>query len=65
MKAFKVKTYTVECNYEENMSLNEAIHSFSEFLFKEGLIDVNTLYDKETGELYRKLSIEVNKKVYS
>ena len=65
MNAYTIKSYNVECNYSEDKTLNDALTEFADFLFKEGFISVNTLYDKETGELYRKLSIDVNKKVYS
>ena len=65
MNAYTIKSYNVECNYSEDKTLNESLKEFADFLFKEGLIDVNTLYDKETGELFRRLSIDVNKKVYS
>ena len=64
MDAYTIKSYNVECNYSEDKTLNVALSEFADFLFKEGFINVNTLYDKESGELYRKLSINVNKKEY-
>ena len=64
MGAFTIKSYNVECMFDEDKSLNTALAEFADCLFKEGFINVNTLYDKDTGEIYRKLSIDVNKKEY-
>ena len=64
MRSFTIENYTAECDYSEDTSLDEALKKFADFLFKEGLIDVNILYDKETGELFRRLTIDVNKKEY-
>ena len=64
MEAYTIKSYNIERNYSEDQSLNESLKEFADFMFKEGFISVNTLYDKETGKLYRRLTIDVNKKVY-
>ena len=64
MGSYTIKSYNVECNYSEDKTLNDAFKEFADFLFKEGFINVNTLYDKESGQIYRKLSIDVNKKEY-
>jgi hypothetical protein len=54
-------SYDIECKYNEEIDLTTALEEFGKFLFKEGFIEVHTSYDKETGQLYRKLSISANK----
>lgn len=64
MKSYIIKSYTVSQKYSEDISLNDSLALFADLLFKEGFININTLYDKETGKLYRKLSIDVSKNEY-
>ena len=58
------KTYEVTKTFDEETELSDALSDFGKMLFKMGCVNVHTLYDKETGRLYRKLSISVNKKEY-
>ena len=51
-------------DYWEDESLNDALKDFANRMFEEDFITVQTLYDKETGKLFRKLSVSVNKKEY-
>lgn len=64
MGSYKVETATISCNYSEDVELNEAIAMFAKSLWEEGFLNVSTKYDKETGEIFRELSINANKKVY-
>jgi hypothetical protein len=62
MESYVMKTCTVSASFDEEVNLNSALSDFSKALFEEGFVNVQTLYDKETGRLYRELSISVNKK---
>lgn len=64
MNSYTIKSYTVSQEYYEDISLNDALSLFADLLFKEGFININTLYDKESGKIYRKLSIDVSKNEY-
>lgn len=62
MESYVLNTSTISASFDEEVDLNRALSDFSKVLFEEGFVDVRTFYDKETGRLYRKLSISVNKK---
>lgn len=62
MESYVLNTSTISASFDEEVDLNTALSDFSKVLFEEGFVNVQTLYDKETGKLYRKLSISVNKK---
>ena len=62
MESYVLNTSTISASFDEEVDLNQALSDFSKVLFEEGFVNVQTLYDKETGRLYRKLSISVNKK---
>ena len=62
MGSYVIKTCTVSASFDEEVSLNSALSDFSKMLFEEGFVNVQTLYNKETGRLYRELSISANKK---
>ena len=62
MESYVVKTYTMSMDYWEDESLNDSLKDFANRMFEEDFINVQTLYDKETGKLFRKLSVTVNKK---
>ena len=62
MESYVVKTYTMSTDYWEDESLEDALKDFANRMFEEDFITVQTLYDKETGKLFRKLSVTVNKK---
>lgn len=64
MGSYKVQTATISCNYSEDVGLNEAIAMFAESLWEEGFLNVAIKYDKETGEIFRELSISANKNIY-
>lgn len=64
MESYVLNTSTISASFDEEVTLNSALADFSKVLFEEGFVNVQTLYDKETGKLYRKLSISVNKKEY-
>lgn len=65
MGYYEVQSATISCDYPESIDLNEAIAMFADALFKEGYLNVSTKYNKETGELYRELSISANKKIFN
>lgn len=62
MESYVLNTSTISASFDAKVTLNSALADFSKLLFEEGFVNVQTLYDKETGRLYRKLSISVNKK---
>lgn len=62
MDSYVLNTSTISASFDEDVTLNSALADFGKALFEEGFVTVRTLYDKETGKLYRKLSISVNKK---
>lgn len=49
-------------DYWEDESLNDALKDFVDKMFQEDFITVQTMYDKETGKLFRRLSVNVSKK---
>lgn len=62
MKGYVERTYTMSMDYWENTSLDDALKDFADRMFQEEFITVQTMYDKETGKLFRRLSVNVNKK---
>ena len=64
MGSYTVQTSTISCNYSEDVELNEAIAMFAKALWEEGFLNVSVKYDKETGKIFRELSINANKKNY-
>lgn len=64
MRSYKIQSATICCNYSEDIELNEAIAMFADVLWKEGFLNISTKYDKETGKIFRELSIDANKKNY-
>ena len=62
MESYVVKTYTMSMDYWEDESLEDALKDFANRMFQEDLISVHTLYDNETGRLFRRLSVNANKK---
>lgn len=65
MGHYTVQTSTISCDYPENVELNDAIAMFAKSLWEEGFLNVSVKYDKETGEIFRELSINANKKIYN
>lgn len=64
MDSYVLNTSTISASFDEDVTLNSALADFSKVLFEEGFVNVQTLYNKETGRIYRELSISVNKKEY-
>lgn len=64
MESYKVQTATISCDYPENVELNKAIAMFAKSLWEEGFLNISTKYDKETGEIFRELSISANRNIY-
>lgn len=62
MESYVERNYTMSMDYWEDESLNDALKDFGDRMFQEDFIKVQTLYDKETGRLFRRLSVSVNKK---
>lgn len=62
MESYVERNYTMSMDYWEDESLNGALKDFVNRMFQEDFIQVQTLYDKETGRLFRRLSVSVNKK---
>ena len=64
MGKYTIHNYTVSQDYKENMSLDEILSHFARVLFNENFITINTLYDKESGELFKRLSVSISKEEY-
>lgn len=62
MKSYVERNYTMSMDYWEDESLSDALKDFADRMFQEEFITVQTMYDKETGKLFRRLSVNVNKK---
>lgn len=62
MKSYVERNYTMSMDYWEEESLDDALNDFANRMFVEDFITVQTMYDKDTGKLYRRLSVSVNKK---
>lgn len=56
-----IHTYTVSNDYDEHMTLDEMLAHFARILFNEDFITINTLYDKESGEVFKRLSVSISK----
>ena len=59
MESFTRETLTVTQQFEENDKLSEILAAFAQWLFEEGLIQLSTRYDKETGNIYKELSVKM------
>ena len=62
MESYVERNYTMSMDYWEDESLNDALKDFANRMFEEDFIIVQTMYDKESGKLFRRLSVNVNKK---
>ena len=62
MKSYVERNYTMSMDYWEDESLNDALKDFVDKMFQEDFITVQIMYDKETGKLFRRLSVNVSKK---
>lgn len=59
MESFTREIITANQQFEENDKLSEMLTEFAQGLFEEGLIQLSTRYDKETGEIYKELSAKL------
>ena len=59
MESFIRETLTATQHFEENAKLSEMLAEFAQGLFEEGLIQLSTRYDKETGNVYKELSAKL------
>lgn len=61
MESFTREILTATQKFDENDKLNEMLAEFAKELFEEGLINLSTHYDKETGKIYKELSAKLVK----
>ena len=61
METYKREVITASQKFGENYKLSEILAEFAQGLFEEGLIKISTGYDKETGKLYKELSVKLIK----
>jgi hypothetical protein len=61
METYKREVITASQQFDENYKLSEILAAFAQGLFEEGLIKISTGYDKETGKLYKELSVKLIK----
>lgn len=61
MESYTRKIVTATQKFDENNKLSEMLAYFAQGLFEEGLIKISTGYDKETGKLYKELSVKLIK----
>ena len=55
MGSYTREILTATQRFDENAKLSEILAEFAQDLFEEGLIQLSTRYDKETGEIYKEL----------
>lgn len=63
MGSFTREILTATQKFGENAKLNEMLANFAQSLFEDGLIQLSTRYDKETGEIYKELSAKLMREV--
>lgn len=61
MESFTREIITASQNFNENDELREMLANFAQGLFEEGLIQLSTRYNKETGEILKELSMKIVK----
>lgn len=59
MESFTREILTATQKFDENDKLSEMLADFAQGLFEDGLIKISTRYDKDTGEIYKELSIKL------
>ena len=59
MESYTQETLTATQRFKENAKLSEMLEVFAQELFEEGLIQLSTRYDKETGEIYKELRAKI------
>ena len=61
MESYTREILTATQRFNENDKLSEMLAEFAQGLFEEGLIKISTGYNKETGNIYKELSIKLIK----
>ena len=61
METYKREVITASQKFGEDNKLSEMLAEFAQGLFEEGLIQLSTRYDKETGEIYKELRAKLIK----
>lgn len=59
MESYTREIITASSTYTEDSILSEMLADFAQALFEDGLIQLSTRYDKETGEIYKELSAKM------
>lgn len=59
MESFTREILTATQRFDENDKLSEMLAEFAQDLFEEGLIQLSTRYNKETGKIYKELSAKL------
>ena len=59
MESFTREISTATQKFGENDKLSEMLAVFAQGLFEEGLIQLSTRYNKETGKIYKELSAKL------
>lgn len=63
MGSFTREIITATQKFGENAKLSTMLADFAQALFEDGLIQLSTRYDKETGEIYKELSAKLVREV--
>ncbi len=63
MGSYTREIITATQKFDENDKLSEMLADFAKELFAEGLIQLSTRYDKETGNIYKELSAKLLREV--
>jgi hypothetical protein len=63
MESFTREILTATQKFGENTKLNTMLADFAQALFEDGLIQLSTRYDKETGEIYNELSAKLMREI--
>jgi hypothetical protein len=63
MGSFTREILTATQRFDENAKLSTMLADFAQALFEDGLIQLSTRYDKETGEIYKELSTKLMREV--
>lgn len=61
MESYTREISTATQKFGENDKLSEMLAEFAQGLFEEGLIQLSTRYDKETGKIYKELKAKLIK----
>ena len=59
MGSFTREVLTATQKFGEKDKLSEMLAVFAQALFEDGLIQLSTRYDKNTGEIYKELSAKI------